>query len=83
MCYNSPMANLKVGTGASNGYSPGGYWKEARLARIDLENDENINFWCVELNIPRDRLLVAVKDYGPVIRDIRRGLDAEKADQAA
>ena len=74
--------NIKVETGASNGHSPSRYWKEPRMARIDLNNDENIDFWASELNIPRSHLLVAAKDFGPVIRDIRRGL-ARSVDEAA
>lgn len=52
------------------------------MAKIDLNNDENIDFWASELKISRDLLLVAAKDFGPVIRDIRRGL-ARNVDEAA
>ncbi len=74
--------NLKVETGASDGHSPSRYWKGPRIAKIDLNNDENIDFWASELKISRDLLLVAAKDFGPAIRDIRRGL-ARNVDEAA
>lgn len=76
------MGNLKVETGDSGGSSPSRYWKEARLAKIDINNDENVNFWCSELNLTRERLFVAIKDFGPVVRDIRRGLDHKRDDAA-
>lgn len=77
------MANdLKVQTGPSGGHSPSRYWKEPRMAKIDINNDENIDFWCEELKLERNRLLVAIKDFGPVVRDIRRGLSASQDDAA-
>jgi hypothetical protein len=82
LCYHPPMGNLKVETGDSGGLSPSRYWKEPRLAKIDIHNDDNVNFWCSELNITRERLLIAVKDFGSVIRDIRRGLAHDQGEAA-
>ena len=65
--------NLKVETGESGGFSPGAYYKEPKLACLDVNNSEDIQKWAKVLGISEGELLDAAKEFGPLIRDIRRG----------
>ena len=73
---------LKVGTGDSNGFSPGAYYRSSPLAVIDVNSEESLSKWEAILRLPRKDLLAAIHDFGPVVRDIRRGL-LQSEDKAA
>lgn len=73
---------LKVGTGDSNGSSPGAYYRSSPPAEIDVNSEESLAKWGVVLKLSRKELLVAINDFGPVVRDIRRGL-LQSEDEAA
>lgn len=74
---------LKIESGDSGGYSPPSYWKESNLARIDVTNEESLHKWGSLLHLHRHELLSAVAEFGPVVRDIRRGLLLRRQDEAA
>jgi hypothetical protein len=74
--------NLKVETGESGGYSPGAYYKESKLGRVDVNDSADVEKWAKVLGISESELVFAVKEFGPVIRDIRRGKLNQK-DEAA
>ncbi len=73
---------LKVGSGDSNGFSPGAYYRSSPLAVIDVNSEESLSKWEAVLKLTRKELLTAIHDFGPVVRDIRRGL-LQNEDQAA
>lgn len=73
---------LKVGTGDSNGFSPGGYYKSSKPAVIDVNDKVAFANWCNVLGLSEKDLLSAIREYGPMVRDIRRGLRAEKGEAA-
>lgn len=73
---------LKVHTGESNGHSPGSYYKSAPSAAIDVNSEESLKRWQDVLHLTRKELLEAIHDFGPEVRNIRRGLLAS-SDQAA
>ena len=68
------MTRLKVHTGESNGYSPGSYYKASNPAVIDINNEESLAKWEGILGLNRKELMSAIESFGPVVRDIRRGL---------
>lgn len=76
------MSKLKVGTGESGGYSPPSYWKEGALGTIDPQSEESLSKWESVLHLSRKELLEAIDRFGPVVRDIRRGL-LNSQDEAA
>lgn len=65
---------IKVHNGDGGGYSPPGYYKEPPLAVIDEHSEESLQKWETLLHLERSELLTAIKQFGPVVRDIRRGL---------
>lgn len=65
---------LKVDAGDSAGLSPPLYWKEAIAARIDVASEESLLKWESVLALSRHELIAAIVKFGPVVRDIRRGL---------
>lgn len=73
------MTKLKVYTGESGGHSPGGYYKEPALAVVDINSEESLEKWGSVLELSTKELLEAVKNFGPVVRDIRVGLLNQKA----
>lgn len=73
---------IKVHTGESNGYSPGSYYRSGPDAAIDVSSEESLNKWQAVLHLDRKELLEAIQEYGPVVRDIRKGL-LNASDQAA
>ena len=73
---------LKVYTGESNGYSPGAYYQSSAPATVDINSEESLKKWEEVLHLSRKELLQAVENFGPLIRNIRRGL-LESADEAA
>lgn len=74
--------SFKVETGESGGYSPGAYYKESTPGRVDVNDAKDVAKWAACLEISEGELLFAVKEFGPVIRDIRRGR-MNKKDEAA
>lgn len=75
------MPKLKIDNSDGNGYSPPGYYRESAPAVIDVNNEESLMKWEKILDMNRKELLQAVQEFGPVVRDIRRGRRAR--DQAA
>lgn len=73
---------IKVHTSESNGYSPGSYYREGAPAQLDVNSEESISKWCEILNLSRKDLLAAAEAYGPVIKNIRRGLRQSEEDAA-
>jgi len=74
--------SLKVETGESGGYSPGAYYKESAQGRVDVNDSHDVAKWAASLEMSEGELLFAVKEFGPIIRDIRRGR-MNKKDEAA
>lgn len=74
--------SIKVNTGESGGYSPGAYYKEGKLGRVDESDPADVAKWAEVLGISEGELLLAVKEFGPIIRDIRRGR-LNQSDEAA
>lgn len=74
--------SIKVHTGESNGYSPGSYYKAQKQAVIDVNDEASLELWSDVLKLSKKELLKAINDYGPVVRDIRRGL-RQSHDEAA
>ncbi len=73
------MSRFKIDAGNGNGFSPGAYYKEPPQAKIDPTSEEELLKWEASLQIDRKTLLQAIKDFGPGVRDIRRGLINPKA----
>lgn len=73
---------LSVHSDDGGGYSPPSYYKEAPAAVIDIANEESLRKWEAVLEMSRVELLDAIKDFGPVLRDIRRGLRRSRDDAA-
>lgn len=69
---------LSVHSGDGGGYSPPTYYKEPTPGEIDPSSEEGLQKWESVLELSRVELLHAIKDFGPVVRDIRRGLRARK-----
>lgn len=74
---------IKVGSSDSGGYSPGAYYKASQPATIDVNNKIALLNWCNILGISEKDLLAAVKEYGPRVRDIRKGLREAQENKAA
>jgi len=74
--------SFKVETGESGGYSPGAYYKESTPGRVDVNDSKDLAKWAASLEMSEGELLFAVKEFGPMIRDIRRGR-LNKKDEAA
>jgi hypothetical protein len=74
---------LKIENGNSGGSSPPAYYREPPLARIDTSSEESLEKWGAILHLGRKDLLSAINEFGPVVRDIRRGLINAKDDKAA
>lgn len=84
MCYNVSMSKgLKIENGNSGGSSPPAYYRESAQARIDINSEESLEKWASNLHLERKELLAAIKEFGPVVRDIRRGLLNSRKDEAA
>ncbi|MBY0515455.1 MAG: DUF3606 domain-containing protein [Bacteriovoracaceae bacterium] len=77
------MADFKIGTDQGNGCGPSLYYRAPKDAVLDPENEESLALWEKSLNLTRTELLAAVKVYGCVIKNIRRGLVEEKNKDAA
>jgi hypothetical protein len=69
--------SIKVSTDESGGQSPGAYYKDGPLGRIDVMSEESLQKWETVLHMDRKTLLAAIAEFGPVVRDIRRGLLAK------
>ncbi len=74
--------SLKVETGESGGYSPGAYYRESKPGMVDVNDSKDVAKWAAALEISEGELIMAVKIYGPIIRDIRLGRLNEKKDAA-
>ncbi len=64
---------IGVYSGDGGGYSPPAYCKEQSLAVIDINSPESIEKWARVFEISTTDLVAAIKEFGPVVRDIRRG----------
>jgi hypothetical protein len=42
--------------------------------RINVEQDHELNYWSNELGVSREELRNAVKQAGPMVRDVRQHL---------
>ena len=73
---------IKVCCGDSGGYSPPAYYREGAEAVIDDSNSESLEKWATILHLSQAELLNAIKDFGPVVRHIRKGLLARRNEAA-
>lgn len=73
------MSRFKIDGGQGNGFSPGAYYKEPPQTKIDPQSEEDLLRWEAALQVDRKTLLQAIKDFGPGVKDIRRGLVNQKA----
>ncbi len=76
------MSRFKVHTGQGDGSTPPGYYRAPVAAKVDPNSEESLELWSKSLEISRSELVEAIKHYGVVVRDIRRGLLSQK-NQAA
>lgn len=74
--------NLKVESGNGGGSSPPLYYKESALGTIDVNSEESLQKWEAVLHMERRELLEAVREFGPVVKDIRKGLLARRNEAA-
>lgn len=65
---------FKIGNSDGNGSTPAAYYREQAPAKIDVNSEESLAKWEAVLHLSRSELLNAIKEYGPTVRDIRRGL---------
>ncbi len=72
------MSRFKVHTGQGDGSTPPGYYRAQAPAKVDPSNEESLEMGSKSLEISRSELIEAIKLYGVVVRDIRRGLLSEK-----
>ena len=77
------MGSIKVSTGASNGYSFGGTYESRQEGTVDVKDEESLKKWSYVLGITKSELVDAVKEFGPIVRNIRRGLNSSQDNQAA
>lgn len=75
--------SVKITNGDSGGASPPAYYKAPPDAVINIDSEDSLSKWESVLHLSRAELLSAIKDFGPVVRDIRRGLRARNQDEAA
>jgi hypothetical protein len=73
---------IKVYSGDGGGQTPPGYYKAPALSIVDVNCDESLSKWADILHLERRELLEAVREFGPVVRDIRRGL-LRRSEEAA
>jgi len=76
------MNRFKIDAGHGNGSTPGPYYKEQAQAFIDPTNEADLIKWEESLQVDRLTLLEAIRTYGVVVRDIRRGLLNQKSNAA-
>jgi hypothetical protein len=43
-------------------------------ARINVDQDHELNYWSEKLGVSRDELRKAVQDAGPMVKDVQRHL---------
>ena len=65
--------SIKVDTGESGGCSPGAYYRESKPGIVDVSNSDDVAKWAASLEVSEGELYSLVKEFGPNIRDIRRG----------
>lgn len=68
------MSDIKIENDQGSGSTPSPYYRETNSASVDPSNEESLSKWQKNLGISRQELLDAIKLYGTVTRDIRRGL---------
>jgi hypothetical protein len=76
------MSRLKISNGLSGDSSPPSYWREAAGAEVDVADQQSLEKWAQVLDLSLPELHQAVRQFGPVIKDIRRGL-LNQNDEAA
>ncbi len=74
---------LKISSGDSGGSSPPAYYREGTPAVIDVGSEKSLRKWEANLHLTRGELLEAIKAFGPVVRDIRRGFLRERSEDEA
>lgn len=70
---------FKIGTEQGDGCSPSLYYKSARPAHVNPNDEEDVARWAKNLEVSRGELLDAIKVYGTDVRNLRKGLLSEKA----
>lgn len=78
-----PMSHLKVSSDSSNGSSPSLYYKESASAHIDPTSEASLMKWEEVLHLSRKDLISAINQFGTEVRQIRRGLIAQKSEDEA
>ena len=73
---------LKISGDDSGGSSPPTYYRAAPAAEVDINCRESLDKWAQILHLSHTDLIKAVEEFGPVIKDIRRGL-RKKRNEAA
>jgi hypothetical protein len=48
-------------------------------ARINVEQDHELRYWAEEFGVTREELRAAVKAAGPMVRDVRARLGANRS----
>lgn len=77
--YNGDMTKpLGIYDGDSGGSSPPSYYRESSPGRVDIKCEESLSKWGEVLELSRRELLDAAEEFGPIVRDIRRGLRARQ-----
>lgn len=77
------MAGIKVHTGASNGYSFGASYESGPDAQVNLADEKSLEKWSYVLGISKRELIDAAKEFGPVIKNIRKGINSDSSSKKA
>jgi hypothetical protein len=75
------MSRFKVDNGGGSGFGALLYYKEGPQAQVDIHNEESLMTWQKSLQLTRQELLQAIREFGPGVKDIRRGLVNKKDGQ--
>jgi hypothetical protein len=52
-------------------------------ANVDQQDQQSLEKWCLILGVTKAELLIAIREHGNQIKNIRKGLRKKKEDQAA
>lgn len=52
-------------------------------ANVDQQDQQSLEKWCLILGVTKEELLMAIREHGNQIKNIRKGLRKKKEDQAA
>jgi len=70
--------SFKIYTGQGDGSTPPSYYKGPKASAVNIEDEESLEYWAKSLEVSRAELIEAVKLYGNVVQNIRRGLIQNK-----